>query len=232
MDANFTIANVSQSGLGLPDRDYYFDEDKSEIRSKYVEYIAKIFQLLGKYGVEKYQAPTSQQEEKDENTDTNNQFYQQIAERIYQLEVVLAKSHMTRTLRRDPVLTYNIYNTSSLDKLCSPVIDWSRYLARGLTPKSNEFTWERYFKNITQNEIGKINVSTVDAIKATISTINSYSPDDIALYLVFHTINSFTPHLPNEFTTAGFEFYEKTLKGTQEMKPRWKRVLENLEVIS
>jgi len=29
-DSNMTIAGLYQSGLGLPDRDYYFDEDKAE----------------------------------------------------------------------------------------------------------------------------------------------------------------------------------------------------------
>jgi putative endopeptidase len=48
-NASMIIANVSQGGLGLPDRDYYFDSDDKgkETREKYVEHMSKMFALLG-----------------------------------------------------------------------------------------------------------------------------------------------------------------------------------------
>jgi len=48
-NASMIIANVSQGGLGLPDRDYYFDTDAKgkETREKYVEHMSKMFALLG-----------------------------------------------------------------------------------------------------------------------------------------------------------------------------------------
>jgi putative endopeptidase len=48
-NASMIIANVSQGGLGLPDRDYYFDSDDKgkETRQKYVEHMSKMFALLG-----------------------------------------------------------------------------------------------------------------------------------------------------------------------------------------
>jgi putative endopeptidase len=48
-NASMIIANVSQGGLGLPDRDYYFDNDAKgkETREKYVEHMSKMFVLLG-----------------------------------------------------------------------------------------------------------------------------------------------------------------------------------------
>ena len=47
--AGMQVANVGQGGLGLPDRDYYFDSDAKsvETRQKYVEHIANLFVLLG-----------------------------------------------------------------------------------------------------------------------------------------------------------------------------------------
>ena len=62
MDAPFSIGQVAdfknpkqymiyaaQSGLGLPDREYYFKEDETsvELREKYVEHIEKMFALAG-----------------------------------------------------------------------------------------------------------------------------------------------------------------------------------------
>jgi putative endopeptidase len=48
-NASMQIANVAQGGLGLPDRDYYFDTDpkSQETRQKYLEHVAKMFVLLG-----------------------------------------------------------------------------------------------------------------------------------------------------------------------------------------
>ena len=39
------ITAIDQAGLGLPDRDYYFDETRAEIRTKYVAYIEKLLNL-------------------------------------------------------------------------------------------------------------------------------------------------------------------------------------------
>lgn len=45
-NSGWYIAQLSQGGLGLPDRDYYFDEDKQDKREDYQKHLAKIFQLL------------------------------------------------------------------------------------------------------------------------------------------------------------------------------------------
>jgi putative endopeptidase len=43
------VPYVSQGGLGLPDRDYYFsnDERSSNIRKEYISHLTKVFELLG-----------------------------------------------------------------------------------------------------------------------------------------------------------------------------------------
>ena len=48
-NASMEIANVAQGGLGLPDRDYYLEEDpkSQETRQKYLEHMARVFVLLG-----------------------------------------------------------------------------------------------------------------------------------------------------------------------------------------
>jgi len=48
-NASMMIANVSQGGMGLPDRDYYIatDAKSAETRDKYLAHVAKMFALLG-----------------------------------------------------------------------------------------------------------------------------------------------------------------------------------------
>ena len=69
-----------QAGLGLPDRDYYFDEDKEAIRSKYVRHVATTLALLG----------WTEAEAEDG------------AKAVLELETKIAATHLTLTERRDP----------------------------------------------------------------------------------------------------------------------------------
>eukprot|EP00429_Kryptoperidinium_foliaceum_P040013 CAMPEP_0176169962 /NCGR_PEP_ID=MMETSP0120_2-20121206/87013_1 /TAXON_ID=160619 /ORGANISM="Kryptoperidinium foliaceum, Strain CCMP 1326" /LENGTH=125 /DNA_ID=CAMNT_0017507759 /DNA_START=14 /DNA_END=388 /DNA_ORIENTATION=- len=79
MDSDHSIAQVSQGGLGLPDRDYYFDEDKEEQRTAYKKCLAKMLTLL--------EDPAAL-----EATEANVA----LAEKVYKLEQSLAEAHMTR----------------------------------------------------------------------------------------------------------------------------------------
>jgi putative endopeptidase len=48
-------------------------------------------------------------------------------------------------------------------------------------------------------------------------------------YLCFHAVNMCAPHLSDAFVNTHFEFHEKVLSGTTEIRPRWKRALSALE---
>jgi len=97
------ITSVSQWGLGLPDRDYYFDENRAEIRTKYVEFIDKIMTLAG-----------------FENTKTS-------AENIMAVETALAEHNWTRVQRRDANATYNKMTKDEFSKMISS-LNWVNYL--------------------------------------------------------------------------------------------------------
>jgi endothelin-converting enzyme len=94
-----------QSGLGLPDRDYYFKEDQKfkEIREKYLTYIEKIL-TLG----EQENAPGK-------------------AKKIMEMETVLAKHHWTRVENRDRNKTYNKYEIAQLNDL-TPDFNWNYFM--------------------------------------------------------------------------------------------------------
>ncbi len=76
------IAFAVAGGLGLPDREYYTkDDDKSkEIRSKYVDHVAKTFALLG-------DSPTVARRN---------------AAKVMDIEMDLAKASLSRVEKRDP----------------------------------------------------------------------------------------------------------------------------------
>jgi predicted metalloendopeptidase len=106
-DANHSICQVSQGGLGLPDRDYYFDEDKAEKRTLYVEHVAKVLALV---------APDSYAAEGSAKA---------AAEAVMAMETDLANSHMTKTEKRDVEKTYNKMSISALSEVRNRIEEYS-----------------------------------------------------------------------------------------------------------
>ena len=105
------IAILWQSGLGLPDRKYYFDEDETavKIRSKYVEYLTKLFTLSGE----------GQAQEK--------------AAAVFALEKTLARRYWKPETNRNPKRIYNKIAVKDL-KTMLPGFDWTGYLRAANIP--------------------------------------------------------------------------------------------------
>jgi putative endopeptidase len=102
---------ITQSGLGLPDRDYYLSDDARLVgfRTKYREHVEKMLHLVGDAGAGKE------------------------ADKIVALETAIAKLQWTRVANRDAQKTYNPKTLSQLEKE-APAIDWNGYFtAAGLT---------------------------------------------------------------------------------------------------
>jgi putative endopeptidase len=212
-NSEHTIASISQSGIGLPDRDYYFDADKEDKREKYMIYIESLLALL-------YQGDPSL------ICYSTSMKRKLAAKEVLLLETALASAFLTRTECRDPELTYNKMTVDELKSLTKNITQWSTYLTRGVN--ITEVSWDEYFSSVgrASSELGDINVSMIKALQQINDTINHPS---FYHYLVFHCLNSYAPHLPAAFVDVHFNFHEKELKGTAAQKPRWKRALEALE---
>jgi endothelin-converting enzyme/putative endopeptidase len=115
-DAHMTIADLDQGGIGLPERDFYFrtDEKSQEIRKKYVEHIAKMFELIG--------VPAAEAAKK--------------ADSVVQLETALAKGSLDVTSRRDPQKLVHEMPKSDLSQL-DPNFNFNQFFIQLHSP---EFT--------------------------------------------------------------------------------------------
>ncbi len=92
-----------QGGLGLPDRDFYFETDArtQNIRSEYVKHLQKMFSLMGDDSVvAKKNAGT-----------------------VMQIETGLADKSRKLEALRDPIKNYNKMDMGSLGKL-APSVNW------------------------------------------------------------------------------------------------------------
>ena len=107
-DATQMIAIVEQGGLGLPDRDYYLDDDapKKKIRAAYQSHVAKLFALAG---------------DKPDTVD-------QQATTVLTIEHALAEASMSKEDRRDPAKTYHRIDRAGLERVM-PAFAWGDYLA-------------------------------------------------------------------------------------------------------
>lgn len=106
-NSSMNIAHVNQTGLGLPDRDYYFKTDAPTvaIQNAYKTYLTTLFQLTGS------NAATAK---KDANI-------------VYSIDKQLASSHKTRVERRDVKANYNKMAMTALQTR-HPNIGWSDLL--------------------------------------------------------------------------------------------------------
>ena len=97
---------VGQSGLGLPDRDYYFNEDErsKKIRDEYVSHLTKMFTLLG-----------------DDATKAAAN-----AKTVMDVETKLAEGSLKNTELRDPAASYHMM-TPAERKALTPTFSWERY---------------------------------------------------------------------------------------------------------
>lgn len=113
-DSTKYVLDITQSGLGLPDRDYYLNEDDAKLkdtRAKYLKHVETILTLAG-----------------DKDAAKN-------AADIVALETALAKVQWTKVELRDPIKAYNKIEISKLGEL-SPGFDWTPYLnSLGVTGK-------------------------------------------------------------------------------------------------
>jgi putative endopeptidase len=106
-DSTKYAVSLEQSGLGLPDRDYYLKQDDSRLRDILEQYQTHITKMLTLAGI-------------DDAAER--------AKRIVALETLLAKNQWTKVENRDPVKTYNKVDLTKLDKLTEGY-DWNTYLA-------------------------------------------------------------------------------------------------------
>jgi putative endopeptidase len=151
--SSINIAHLSQTGIGLPDRDYYFKTDSSTvaIQKAYRKYLAKLFQLTG----------------------TDAAAAEKNVMIAYEIEKQLATAHKTNIERRDVKANYNKLAVAAISKK-QPSLNWSTLLKElGATVDSVNMRQPAYYDKL--NAMLK-SVSINDwKIYLKASTLNNYA---------------------------------------------------------
>lgn len=182
------VVYLAQAGLGLPDESYYREEKYAEIRSAYVAYIQRMFELTGLAEPFGMTAETA-------------------AHTIMKFETDLAQHHWDKVTLRDANKRYNPVAAADLNTEF-PGFDYTRWI-EGLGSSVQKF--------------GTVIVGQPSYFEA-VSKIWETEPIEAwKLYLVWKNISARAAYLNDEIVNANFDFYGKTLSGTEELRDRWKR---------
>lgn len=187
-DPDRDILYLFQGGLGMPDRDYYLQNDPKleEYRGKYAAFLGRLLTLA-----------------KTPSADS-------VAKGIFDLEMRLARAHWSNVENRDAVKTYNKRSLADLAK------------------EFPGFDWAAWTSELGIAQAAAVIVSQPSYFKAFAATANEVGLERWKPYLRASLLNGFAPYLSREFVDTEFGFYGKTLRGVEEIEPRWKRAINTI----
>ncbi|HNU06993.1 MAG TPA: M13 family metallopeptidase [Pyrinomonadaceae bacterium] len=190
-NSSMNMANASQGGLALSNRDFYDNKDAKsvEIREKFVAYMTNMFKLLG---------------DSPETAAANAK-----ASMAVQMRLAMASKRPVEL--RNPDARYNKIKTSDANAITTN-LSWEKYMtARGVTP------------------VNEINFGQPDFFKEFNNMLTDQPLNDLKAYMRFMVVNSSASRLSKRFVDENFDFYSRTLQGTKEQQPRWKRCVGTVD---
>jgi len=124
---------------------------------------------------------------------------------VMAIETALARASLSRVERRDPYKLYHRMDAKSL---------------QALTPS---FAWRTYLEPAGLAQLDSFNVSQPEFYRELEKQWQALSLDDVKTYLRWHLVHADAKYLSSAFVNADFDFFRKTLRGVDELQPRWKR---------
>ena len=134
-------------------------------------------------------------------------------EYVLKVETALAKVSLSQTELRDVEANYNKMSLTDFEKNYPNVQLTKRMNAMGVPTK--------YFQTMV--------VGQPSFVKGADAVIASLKPEEYKAYLQWDVINSSANYLSDEVAEAHFDFFGKTLSGSKEMQPRWRRCTSQVE---
>ena len=126
----------------------------------------------------------------------------QLALKIYSMEESLAQISMSRVERRDPDLTYNKLSREELQTLAGNI------------------DWKSYFSTMGLMEVQDVIVGQPAFFKGLNKMLLDIPLEDWKAFSKWKLINTYASELSSSFVTLNFDFYSRTLSGTEVMKSR------------
>jgi endothelin-converting enzyme/putative endopeptidase len=133
------------------------------------------------------------------------------AQAVMRIETTLAKGSLTRVEQRDPKNLDHKLTSAELGKI------------------SPDFQWMVFFTKVGLPSLPSLNVTSPTFFKTMNEAIAKESLADWKTYLRWHLVHSNASYLSAPLVNESFAFYGKTLRGQQELQPRWKRCTQYVD---
>lgn len=135
------------------------------------------------------------------------------ADLVLQMETRLAGKSLGLLPLRDPKISYRVLRVKDLDKTF-PTLGLKKFLAaQGL------------------KKLDTMSLAHVDFFAEADAMAKTLPPEQWQAYLRFHAAHAMAPYLSKGFQDAHEALYVRTLRGTQEPLPRWRRVLFSVDAL-
>ncbi len=179
------VPYILQGGIGMPEREYYLSSDPKmvELRSAYRQYVEDLL------------------------TDAGIADAKTKAQKVYDLEMKIAKTHQPREDSENWKMASGLWSQADFASK-APGIDWPSFFQAAQL--SGAKTFDAYHPTAITRLSALVASEPLDAWKD---------------WLVFHQINSNTNVLPSKLDALSFAFYGTKLSGTEKQRPRDKRAL-------
>lgn len=109
---------------------------------------------------------------------------------------------------RDPATYYNLESPAEAD---------------ALTP---HFSWTAYFGHLGLGDLETFSYAHPKFFAAMDAALEEVPIATWRSYLRWHLADEYAPYLPERFVAQNFDFFGRTLQGTEEQRPRWKRAID------
>jgi putative endopeptidase len=133
------------------------------------------------------------------------------ADAVMRIETALAKGSQTRVERREPKNLDHKMTSADLEKIAP------------------DFQWKLYFTKVGLPALASLNVASPNFFKALNHELTTESVADWKTYLRWHLVHANAAFLSSAFVNENFSFYGRTLRGQEQLQPRWKRCTENVD---
>ena len=133
------------------------------------------------------------------------------AKTVLDIETALAKASLTRVETRNPDNTYH------------------KMALADLTTLTPHFAWASFLDGVGSPRVSALNIAEPDFFKEMDAALVSIPLDDWKTYLRWHLIHSAAPALSAKFVDENFDFFGRTLQGTKEILPRWRRCVQSTD---
>lgn len=135
------------------------------------------------------------------------------AEAVVAIEKRLAQVSLSLLQLRDPANSYGIAQVKDLEKTYAGM------------------QWRKFLKAQGIGDTASISLAHADFFRQADALIRTLPPEQWRAYLRFHVAHALAPYLSSGYVQAHDAMYLRTLRGSQEPMPRWRRVLGTVDTL-